>query len=130
MDAAIVSAAVDGYESSGSSDPDSAFPPLFLLQPNKPTDSRSAQLDIYSGPGPEPRDFVALEILYAGVQCAPVIPWYPLLDGLSEDTECLETTVIRLTSRNKLNAAPKDDPRFWISGATFSLSRSFFERRG
>jgi len=54
----------------------------------------------------------------------------PLLDKLSEDTECLEATTIRLTSRNELNATPKDDPRFGISGATFPISRSLFERRG
>jgi len=43
----------------------------------------------------------------------------PLLDKLSEDTQCLKTTMIWLTSRNELNAAPKDDPRLGISGATF-----------
>ena len=37
VDAAIVSAAVDGYESSGSSDPDSAFPPPSIPVPAKQT---------------------------------------------------------------------------------------------
>jgi hypothetical protein len=44
----------------------------------------------------------------------------PLLDKLSEDTECPETTVIRLTARNELNAAPKDDPRFVMWGEVWS----------
>ena len=44
----------------------------------------------------------------------------PLVDKLSEDTEGLETTVIRLTARNELNTAPKDDPRFVVWGEVWN----------
>ncbi|KAF9784580.1 ras GEF [Thelephora terrestris] len=44
----------------------------------------------------------------------------PLLDKLSEDAECPETTVIRLSARNELSAAPKDDPRFVMWGEVWN----------
>jgi len=86
VDAAIVSAAVDGYGILWIFWPWVGLPSLCSCSGQTDlTDSRSAQLDVYSGPGgfpgdvvPEPRDFVAFKILYAGVRRAPVIPWYPL----------------------------------------------------
>ena len=57
VDAATASAAVDGYEPSGSSGPGSAFPPLYSCSCHTDsTDSRSTQLDAYSGPSSFPGD--------------------------------------------------------------------------
>ena len=127
-DAAIVSAAVDGYESSGSSGPGSAFPPSTPV-PTKQTlpihtrhtsmstpgpmfspDTQSPSLETSSHSRYSTRVFDVLQS-YRGI---------PLLDKLSEDAEYPETTVIRLSARNELNAAPKDDPRFVMWGEVWS----------
>ena len=128
VDAAIVSAAVDGYESSGSSDPGSAFPPSTPV-PAKQTLPIHARHNSMHTPAPavsqqtqSPSLETSLHSRYS-TQVFDVLQSYrgiPLLDKLSEDTECLETTVIRLTSRNELNAAPKDDPRFVMWGEIWS----------
>jgi len=85
VDAAIVSAAVYGYGILWIFWPWVGLPSLCSCSGQTDlTDSRSAQLDVYSGPGgfpgdavPEPRDFVAFGMLCAGLRRAPVIPWHP-----------------------------------------------------
>ena len=125
VDAAIVSAAVDGYESSGSSSPGSSFPPSTPVPAKQtfPTHFRHSSMSISvpvltqetQSPSPE----TSSHSRYS-TQVFDVLQSYrgiPLLDKLSED---LETTVIRLTARNELNAAPKDDPRFVMWGEVWS----------
>jgi len=127
-DAAIVSAAVDGYESSGSSGPGSAFPPSTPV-PTKQTlpihtrhISVSAPVPVFSQETQSPSLETSSHSRYS-TQVFDVLQSYrgiPLLDKLSEDAEGPETTVIRLSARNELNAAPKDDPRFVIWGEVWS----------
>ena len=127
VDAAIVSAAVDGYESSGSSSPGSAFPPSTPV-PARQTlpihirhtsmSATNAAFQETQSPSPE----TSSHSRYS-TQVFDVLQSYrgiPLLDKLSEDIECPETTVIRLTARSELNAAPKDDPRFVMWGEMWS----------
>ena len=124
VDATIVSAAVDGYESSGSSSPGSIFPPSTPV-PAKQTlpihtrhTSVSIPVPVFSQETQSPSLETSSHSRYS-TQVFDVLQSYrgiPLLDKLSEDTECLETTVIRLTARNELNAVPKDDPRFVMWG--------------
>ena len=126
VDAAIVSAAVDGYESSGSSGPGSAFPPSTPV-PTKQTLSihlrhTSMPVSVFPQETQSPSPETSSHSRYS-TQVFDVLQSYrgiPLLDKLSEDTECPETTVIRLSARNELNAAPKDDPRFVMWGEVWS----------
>ena len=128
VDAAIVNAAVDGYESSGSSGPGSAFPPTTPVPARQtlPIHTRhtsiSTPVPVFSQETHSPSLETSLHSRYS-TQVFDVLQSYrgiPLLDKLSEDTECLETTVIRLSARNELNAAPKDDPRFVMWGEVLS----------
>lgn len=124
VDAAIVNAAVDGYESSGSSDPGSVFPPSTPV-PARQTlpirtrhSSMSTPIPVFPQETQSPSLETSLHSRYS-TQVFDVLQSYrgiPLLDKLSEDAEYPETTVIRLTARNELNAAPRDDPRFVIWG--------------
>ena len=128
VDATIVSAAVDGYESSGSSSPGSAFPPTTPV-PAKQTlpihirhNSMSTPVQVLSQETQSPSLETSSHSRYS-TQVFDVLQSYrgiPLVDKLSEDNEGLETTVIRLTARNELNAAPKDDPRFVMWGEVWS----------
>ena len=105
-----MSAVVDGYESSGSSGPGSAFPPSTPVPAEQTLPIHSRHNSMYT-PAPAPSLETSLHSRYS-TQVLDVLqsyPGIPLLDELSEDTECLETTTIRLTSRNELNATPKDD---------------------
>ena len=128
VDAAIVSAAVDGYESSGSSGPGSAFPPSTPVPARQtlPIHLRHASVSVTVPAFPQelqsPSPETSSHSRYS-TQVFDVLQSYrgiPLLDKLSEDTECPETTVIRLNARNELNAAPKDDPRFVMWGEVWS----------
>lgn len=124
VDVAITKAAVDGYESSGSSSPGSTFPPSTPVPAKqtlpihfRPT-SVSVPFPVFSQETQSPSIETSSHSRYS-TQVFDVLQSYrgiPLLDKLSEDTEFLETTVIRLTARNELNAAPKDDPRFVMWG--------------
>jgi len=125
-DAAIVSAAVDGYESSGSSDPGSAFPPSTPVPTKQtlPIHTRHSSMSnpMFSQETQSPSLETSSHSRYS-TQVFDVLQSYrgiPLLDKLSEDAEYPETTVIRLSSRNELNAAPKDDPRFVMWGEVWS----------
>ena len=130
VDPAIVNAAVDGYESSGSSSPGSTFPPSTPV-PSKQTlsthirhSSMSTPVRTFSHETQSPSLETSSHSRYS-TQVFDVLQSYrgiPLLDKLSEDTECLETTVIRLSARNELSAAPKDDPRFVMWGEVWSGS--------
>jgi GDP/GTP exchange factor required for growth at low temperature len=124
FDAVIVSAAVDGYESSGSSASGSAFPPSTPVPTRQtlpihiPHTSVSTSATMFSQETQSPSLETASHSRYS-TQVFDVLQSYrgiPLLDKLSEDTEFPETTVIRLSARNELNAAPKDDPRFVMWG--------------
>jgi len=127
-DAAVVGATVDGYESSGSSGPGSAFPPSTPV-PTKQTlpihtrrTSMSTPVPVFSQETQSPSLETSSHSRYS-TQVFDVLQSYrgiPLLDKLSEDAECPETTVIRLSARNELNAAPKDDPRFVMWGEVWS----------
>ena len=125
-DAATVSAAVDGYESSGSSGPGSAFPPSTPV-PTKQTlpihtQHSSMSTPVFSQEAQSPSLETSSHSRYS-TQVFDVLQSYrgiPLLDKLSEDAEYPETTVIRLSARNELNAAPKDDPRFVMWGEVWS----------
>ena len=128
VDPAIVNAAVDGYESSGSSSPGSTFPPTTpvpskqILPIHTRQSSMSTAVPFISEETQSPSLETSLHSRYS-TQVFDVLQSYrglPLLDKLSEDTECPETTVIRLSARNDLNAAPKDDPRFVIWGEIWS----------
>jgi len=128
VDAAIVSAAVDGYESSGSSGLGSAFPPTTPVPARQtlPIHTRHASMStpvpVLSPETQSPSLETSSHSRYS-TKVFDVLQSYrgiPLLDKLSEDTECLETTVIRLSARNELNAAPKDDPRFVMWGEVLS----------
>ena len=130
VDPAIVNAAVDGYESSGSSSPGSAFPPSTPV-PFKQTlsthirhSSMSTPVQTFSQETQSPSLETSSHSRYS-TRVFDVLQSYrgiPLLDKLSEDTECPETTVIRLSARNELSAAPKDDPRFVMWGEVWSGS--------
>ena len=123
-DAAIVNAAVDGYESSGSSDYESAFPPSTPVPTKQtlPIHTRHTSVPVFSQETQSPSLETSSHSRYS-TQVFDVLQSYrgiPLLDKLSEDAECPETTVIRLSARNELNAAPKDDPRFVMWGEVWS----------
>ena len=128
VDAAIANTVVDGYESSGSSGPGSSFPPSTPVPAKqtlpihvRPT-SVSTPFPVFSRETQSPSIETSSHSRYS-TQVFDVLQSYrgiPLLDKLSEDTECPETTVIRLTARNELNAAPKDDPRFVMWGELWS----------
>lgn len=124
VDPAIVNAAVDGYDSSGSSSPGSTFPPSTPV-PSKQTLSAHMRTSSMSNPVQVPSQEAQSPSLETSshsrysTRVFDVLQSYrglPLLDKLSEDDECTETTVIRLSARNELSAAPKDDPRFVMWG--------------
>ena len=128
VEAATVSAAVDGYESSGSSGPGSAFPPSTpvpakqILPIHTRHTSMSTPAPAFSQETQSPSLETSSHSRYS-TQVFDVLQSYrgiPLVDKLSEDNEGLETTVIRLTARNELNAAPKDDPRFVMWGEVWN----------
>ena len=130
VDPAIVNAAVDGYESSGSSSPGSTFPPSTPVPSRKTVSTRvrhssvSTPVQGYSQETQSPSLETASHSRYS-TQVFDVLQSYrgiPLLDKLSEDTEFPETTVIRLSARSELSAAPKDDPRFVMWGEVWSGS--------
>jgi len=119
---------VDGYESSGSSGPGSAFPPSTpvptkqMLPIHTRQSSTSTPVPVFSQETQSPSLETCSHSRYS-TRVFDVLQSYrgiPLLDKLSEDDECPETTVIRLNARNELNAAPKDDPRFVMWGEVWS----------
>ena len=124
VDAAIVNAAVDGYESSESSGPGSAFPPSTPVPARQtlPIRTRHSSMSTPVPMFPQETHSPSLETSSHSrysTQVFDVLQSYrgiPLLDKLSEDAEYPETTVIRLTARSELNAAPRDDPRFVMWG--------------
>lgn len=130
VDPAIVNAAVDGYESSGSSGPGSTLPPSTPV-PSRQTlsthihhSSMSTLVQAFTQETQSPSWETSSHSRYS-TQVFDVLQSYrgiPLLDKLSGDTECPETTVIRLSARNELSAAPKDDPRFVMWGEVWSGS--------
>ena len=124
VDAVFVTAAVDGYESSGSSSPGSTFPPSTpvplkqTLSTRIRTNSVSTPVSAFSQETISPSLETSSHSRYS-TQVFDVLQSYrglPLLERLSEDSECPETTVIRLSARNENSAAPKDDPRFVMWG--------------
>ena len=130
VDPFIVNAAVDGYESSRSSSPGSTFPPSTPVPSRQtlPTHARyssmSATVQAFTQGTQSPSLETSSHSRYS-TQVFDVLQSYrgiPLLDKLSEDTEFLETTVIRLSAWNELSAAPKDDPRFVMWGEVWSGS--------
>jgi hypothetical protein len=130
VDPTLVNAAVDGYESSGSSSPGSTFPPSNpvpfrqTLSTHIRHSSMSTPVQAFSQETQSPSLETSSHSRYS-TQVFDVLQSYrgiPLLDKLSEDTEFLETTVIRLSARSELSAAPKDDPRFVMWGEVRSGS--------
>ena len=127
-DPTTLNAAADEYESSGSSSPGSTFPPSTPV-PSKQTlsthmrnSSVSTPVQAFSQESQSPSLETASHSRYS-TQVFDVLQLYrglPLLDKLSEDVECPETTVIRLSVRSELSAAPKDDPRFVMWGEVWS----------
>ena len=120
VDAVVVSAPVEGYKSSDFLVLGLPSPPLLLFRPSRRHRFAPGTLRclLKSNCSPKTRS--------RRVRCSPhtrgtplrclmcfvhTVAYIPLLSKLPEDTGRLETTVIRFSGRNQLDAVPKDDRR-------------------